>query len=44
VATVNRERMPMLLTREDEFETWLKASIRSHAGWHLHTENKFMNA
>ena len=26
VATVNHERMPVLLTREDEFETWLKGS------------------
>jgi putative SOS response-associated peptidase YedK len=26
VATVNHERMPVLLTREDEFETWLNGS------------------
>jgi putative SOS response-associated peptidase YedK len=26
VATVNHERMPVLLTREEEFETWLKGS------------------
>jgi putative SOS response-associated peptidase YedK len=26
VATVNYERMPVLLTREEEFETWLKGS------------------
>jgi putative SOS response-associated peptidase YedK len=25
VATINHERMPVLLTREDEFETWLRA-------------------
>ena len=25
VATINHERMPVLLTREEEFETWLKA-------------------
>lgn len=27
VATINRERMPVLLTREEEFETWLKAPL-----------------
>jgi putative SOS response-associated peptidase YedK len=26
VATINHERMPVLLTREDEFETWLKGT------------------
>jgi putative SOS response-associated peptidase YedK len=26
VATINHERMPVLLTREDEFETWLRGS------------------
>jgi putative SOS response-associated peptidase YedK len=26
VATINHERMPVLLTREEEFETWLKGS------------------
>ena len=26
VATVNHERMPVLLTREEEFETWLRGS------------------
>jgi putative SOS response-associated peptidase YedK len=26
VATINHERMPVLLTREEEFETWLRAS------------------
>jgi putative SOS response-associated peptidase YedK len=26
VATVNHERMPVLLTREEEFDTWLRAS------------------
>jgi putative SOS response-associated peptidase YedK len=26
VATINHERMPVLLTREEEFETWLGAS------------------
>jgi putative SOS response-associated peptidase YedK len=26
VATVNHERMPVLLTREEEFETWLSGS------------------
>jgi putative SOS response-associated peptidase YedK len=25
-ATINHERMPVLLTREDEFETWLRGS------------------
>jgi putative SOS response-associated peptidase YedK len=25
VATINHERMPVVLTREEEFETWLKA-------------------
>jgi putative SOS response-associated peptidase YedK len=25
-ATVNHERMPVLLTREEEFETWLSGS------------------
>ena len=25
VATINHERMPVLLTREEEFETWLRA-------------------
>ena len=25
VATINHERMPVLLTREEEFETWLTA-------------------
>jgi putative SOS response-associated peptidase YedK len=27
VATVNHERMPVLLTREGEFDTWLRASV-----------------
>ena len=27
VATINHERMPVLLTREDEFETWLRGSV-----------------
>jgi putative SOS response-associated peptidase YedK len=27
VATINHERMPVLLTREDEFETWLRGSL-----------------
>jgi putative SOS response-associated peptidase YedK len=26
VATINHERMPGLLTREEEFETWLRGS------------------
>jgi putative SOS response-associated peptidase YedK len=26
VATINHERMPVLLTREEEFETWLQGS------------------
>ena len=26
VATINHERMPVLLTRKDEFETWLKGT------------------
>ena len=26
VATINHERMPVLLTREEEFETWLTGS------------------
>ena len=26
VATINHERMPVLLTREDEFDTWLRGS------------------
>jgi putative SOS response-associated peptidase YedK len=26
VSTINHERMPVLLTREEEFETWLRAS------------------
>lgn len=26
VATINHERMPVLLTREEEFETWLRGS------------------
>src|SRR5438477_3361951 len=26
VATINHERMPVLLTREQEFETWLRGS------------------
>jgi hypothetical protein len=25
-STINHERMPVLLTREQEFETWLKSS------------------
>jgi len=28
VATINHERMPVLLTREDEFKTWLRGSRR----------------
>jgi putative SOS response-associated peptidase YedK len=27
VATINHERMPVLLTREDEFDTWLRGSV-----------------
>jgi putative SOS response-associated peptidase YedK len=27
VATINHERMPVLLTREEEFETWLRGPI-----------------
>jgi putative SOS response-associated peptidase YedK len=27
VATINHERMPVLLTREEEFETWLRAPM-----------------
>ena len=27
VATINHERMPVLLTREEEFETWLDGSV-----------------
>ena len=27
VATVNHERMPVLLTREEEFDIWLRASL-----------------
>jgi len=27
VATINHERMPVLLTREEEFETWLRAPV-----------------
>ena len=26
VATINHERMPVLLTKEEEFETWLRGS------------------
>ena len=26
VATINHERMPVLLTREEEFDTWLRGS------------------
>jgi putative SOS response-associated peptidase YedK len=26
VGTINHERMPVLLTREEEFETWLRRS------------------
>jgi putative SOS response-associated peptidase YedK len=26
VATINHERMPVLLTREEEFEAWLRGS------------------
>ena len=26
VGTINHERMPVLLTREEEFETWLRGS------------------
>jgi putative SOS response-associated peptidase YedK len=26
VSTINHERMPVLLTREEEFETWLRGS------------------
>ena len=26
VSTINHERMPVLLTREDQFETWLTGS------------------
>jgi putative SOS response-associated peptidase YedK len=26
VATINHERMPVLLTREEELETWLRGS------------------
>jgi putative SOS response-associated peptidase YedK len=26
VATINHERMPVLLTRDEEFETWLSGS------------------
>ena len=28
VATINHERMPVVLTREEEFETWLKGSTK----------------
>ena len=27
VATINHERMPVLLTREEEFDTWLRAPV-----------------
>src|SRR5262245_41735090 len=27
VATINHERMPVLLTREEEFDTWLNGSV-----------------
>jgi putative SOS response-associated peptidase YedK len=27
VATINHERMPVLLTREEEFDTWLRGSV-----------------
>jgi len=27
VSTINHERMPVVLTREEEFETWLKAPV-----------------
>jgi putative SOS response-associated peptidase YedK len=26
VSTINHERMPVLLTREEEFDTWLRGS------------------
>jgi putative SOS response-associated peptidase YedK len=26
VATINHERMPVLLTRDEEFDTWLRSS------------------
>jgi putative SOS response-associated peptidase YedK len=28
VARINHERMPVLLTREEEFETWLRGSAK----------------
>jgi putative SOS response-associated peptidase YedK len=28
VHTINHERMPVLLTREEEFETWLRGSSK----------------
>jgi putative SOS response-associated peptidase YedK len=28
VSTINHERMPVLLTREDELETWLRGSAK----------------
>jgi putative SOS response-associated peptidase YedK len=28
VSTINHERMPVLLTREEEFETWLRGSAK----------------
>ena len=27
VATINHERMPVILTQEEEFDTWLKAPV-----------------
>jgi putative SOS response-associated peptidase YedK len=32
VATINHERMPVLLTREEEFETWLRAPVDEGSG------------
>jgi putative SOS response-associated peptidase YedK len=31
VSTINHERMPVLLTREDEFETWLRGTQKRHS-------------
>src|SRR5262245_46153246 len=33
VATINQERMPVLLTREEEFQTWLQGSAKE--AWNL---------
>ena len=32
VTTINHERMPVLLTREEEFDTWLRGSTEEAMG------------